>query len=70
MMRSEVRGLVERVGRPRIEDGGKKHFVFESRTSGGFDRLESLQRIRHDATADDNMESATHSGDVLNSVQS
>ena len=56
----EVRGLIQRVARPRIEDGGQHHFIFQRRPGGRGDGFKRLQRIGNDAAANDDLIGCAH----------
>jgi hypothetical protein len=52
----EVRRLVKRVAGPWIEDGGQHHFIFQRRPGRRGGEFKRLQRIGHDAGANDDLE--------------
>ena len=56
----EVRRLKQRVARPRIEDGGQHHFIFQRRPGGRGDGFKRLQRIGNDAAANNNLIGCAH----------
>jgi uncharacterized protein (DUF697 family) len=56
----EVRRLKQRVARPRIEDGGQHHFIFQRRPGGRRDGFKRLQRIGNDAAANNNLIGCAH----------
>ena len=56
----QVGGFVKRVARPRIEDGGQHHFIFQRRPCGRGDGFQGLQRIGNDAAADDDLVGCAH----------
>ena len=61
----EIRGLVERVAGPRVEDGGQHHFIFQRGPARAGDRLQGLERVRDDAAADDNLVCNAHAGRMI-----
>src|SRR3954452_22205446 len=52
--------FVESMRSPRIEHGRQHHFVLKRRTIGPRDGLQSLERIRHDAGAHNNVKAIRH----------
>ena len=56
----QIRGFVKRVARPRIEDGGQHHFIFQHRAGGRGDGFKCLQRIGNDAAANNNLIGCAH----------
>ena len=61
----QVGGLVERVAGPGVEDGGQHHFVLQGRAGRAGDRLQRLQRVGHDAAADDNLICGAHAEQIV-----
>ena len=51
----QIGRLIKRVARPRIEDGGQHHFIFQRRPGRRRDRFQRLQRVRHNAAANDDL---------------
>ena len=60
MLLRQVGGFVERVAGPGIEHGRQHHLVLERGAGGAGDRLQRLQRVGHDASADDDLERVAH----------
>jgi len=56
----EIRRLKQRVARPRVEDGGQHHFIFQRRPGGRGDRFQRLQWIGNDAATNDNLIGCAH----------
>ena len=54
-LRGEVSGLVERTGGPGVEDVGQHGLVLERRNGRRAEGFQSLQGIRHDARADNDL---------------
>src|SRR5208283_1284374 len=55
-----MRRLVQGMRSPRIEDVRQHQLIFQRRTAGTNDGLQSLQRIRHNSTADDDLICSAH----------
>ena len=51
----QMRGFVEGVPGPRIEHRRQHHLVLQGRPGRAGDRFQGLQRVRHDAAADDDL---------------
>ena len=64
----EVGGLVERVAGPGIQNRRQHHLVFQRRTGRTSHRLQSLERVRYNAAADDNLIRDVHATEMIISL--
>ena len=63
----QVGGLIKRVARPRVEDGGEHHFILQRRAGRAGYRLQGLERVGHNGAADDNLICSAHAAQIIRS---